>query len=171
MIPSPTIKREIFRLYNKNPKGWYVLIKRDQKGYYDTTITHGKDVWFIKEEQINPYELVGFGVKVELEEKEVLKSIRQYQFGFRPISKKIADEFMESFNDDKNFGKIMRKIMKEKPMPIDMIKSEFIVQGPLIHSTKPIELISNQSEIETKLRMELDKLIYKKYPHLLTTYL
>ncbi|MEM3539254.1 MAG: hypothetical protein QW193_03225 [Nitrososphaerales archaeon] len=171
MLPSSSVKKEIFSLYNKDPKGWYILIKKDQKGYYDTIIAHGKDVWFIKEEQVNPYELIGFGVKRELENNEALKFIRPYQFGFRPIPKEIKDEVIKSFNDNKKLNRIISEIMREKPMPIDRIKSEFIVQGPLIYSTKPIELISNQSGIDVKLRMELDKLIYKKYPHLLTTYL
>jgi hypothetical protein len=170
MQPSFSVKKEIFRLYNKNPKGWYVLIKKDQIGYYDTIIAHEKDVWFIKEEQVNPYELIGFGVKKDIEDDEALKSIRPYQFGFRPLSKKIADEVLESFNNDKSLDRVMSKIIREKPLPINRIKSEFIVQGPVIYPAKPMELVSNQGEIDMKLRAELKKLIYKKYPHLLTTY-
>ncbi|MEM3383449.1 MAG: hypothetical protein QXL52_05535 [Nitrososphaerales archaeon] len=171
MLPSYILKREIFKLYNKDPIGWYILIRRDQKGYYDTTIVHKKDVWLIKEEQINPYELIGFGFKGELENNEALKFIRSYQFGFRPISKKILDDFMISLNDEKNLSKLMSKIIEEDPVPVDKIKSEFMVQGPLIYPTKPIELISNQNEMDVQLKIELDKLIYRKYPHLLTTYL
>ncbi len=171
MISSSDVKREIFRLYNKKPRGWHVFIGKDQRGYYDTIVVHGKDVWFIKEEQIKPYELIGFGIKEEMGDNEVLKDIRPYQFGFRSLSKKIADEVIESFSNDKSVDRIMSKIMSEKPLPIDRIRSEFIVQGPVIYPAKPMELVSNQGEIDMKLRMELNKLLYKKYPHLLTTYL
>jgi hypothetical protein len=171
MMPSSDVKREIFSLYNKKPRGWHVFIKKDQRGYYDTIVTHEKDIWFIKEEQINPYDLIGFGFKEEIEDKEALKSIRPYQFGFRPLSKKIVDEVMESLSNNKNMDRIMSKIMREKPLPIGRIRSEFMVQGPVIYPAKPMELISNQNEIDMKLRTELNKLIYKRYPHLFTTYL
>ncbi|MCP8317029.1 MAG: hypothetical protein H3Z51_09260 [archaeon] len=170
MISSSDAKRDIFNLYNKKPRGWHVFIKKDQRGYYDTIVVHGKDVWFIKEEQVKPYELIGFGIKEEIEDKEAFKSIRPYQFGFRPVSGELVDNIMETFSKGKNLDSVINKIMSEKPLPIDRIKSELMVQGP-VYYTKPINLTSNQSELDMKLRIELEKLLYKKYPHLLTTYL
>ncbi|MGQ9470001.1 MAG: hypothetical protein ACUVTD_09350 [Nitrososphaerales archaeon] len=171
MISSSDVKKEIFRLYNQKPRGWHVFIGKDQRGYHDTIVVHGKEVWFIKEEQVKPFEFVGFGVKKEIEDKEVFKSISSYQFGFRPISKELLDETMRALSKGKNIDNVISKIMSKKPLPIDMIKSELMAHGPLIYHAKPINLISNQSEVDIKLRMELEKLLYKKYPHLLTTYL
>jgi len=171
MISSSDVKREIFKLYNKRPMGWHVFIKKDQKGYYDTIFVHGKDVWFIKEEQANPYELIGFGIKEEIEDKESFKDMKPHQFGFRQISKELIDETMDAFIKGENVDSTISKIMRENPLPIDRIKSELMVHGPVIYPSKPMNLISNQSELDTKLRMELERLLYKKYPHLLTTYL
>jgi len=170
MLSSNDVKREVFRRYNQQPRGWHVLVRRDQKGYYDTIFVHDKDLWFIKEEQINPYELVGFGVEREIENKEALKDILPYQFGFRPVSKKFLGEIMDAFSKNERIGGVMDKIMSIKPLSIDRIRSDFLVHGPLVYPSKSLNLISNQSEIETKLRVELDKLLYKRYPHLFTTY-
>ena len=171
MIPSSDVKKEIFRLYNQKPRGWHVFIKKDQRGYCDTIFVHGKDVWFIKEEQVKPYELIGFGIKEKIEDKELFGSIKPYQFGFRQISKEIVNETMDTFTTGKNIDSAISRIMREKPLPIDRIKGELIVQGPVIYPAKPMNLISNQSEVDTKLKIELEKLLYKRYPHLLTTYL
>jgi hypothetical protein len=171
MIPSSDVKREIFELYNKRPRGWHVFIKKDQRGYYDTIFVHGKDVWFIKEEQANPYELIGFGIKEEIEDKEPFKDMKPYQFGFRQISKAFLDETMYAFTKGENIDSTISKIMREKPLPINRIRSELMVHGPVIYPLQPMNLVSNQSELDMKLRTELEKLLYKKYPHLFTTYL
>ncbi|MGQ9718678.1 MAG: hypothetical protein ACUVWK_02360 [Nitrososphaerales archaeon] len=170
MLSSNDVKREVFRRYNQQPRGWHVFVRRDQKGYYDTIIVHDKDLWFMKEEQINPYELVGFGVEEEIENKGTLKDIAPYQFGFRPLPKKLLDEIMEAFSKNEKIDGMMSKIMSIKPLPIDKIRSDFLIHGPLVYPPKSLNLISNQSVIDTKLRVELDKLLYKKYPHLFTTY-
>lgn len=171
MISSSDVRREVFRLYNQRPKGWHVFIRKDLRGYYDTIFVHEKEVWFLKEEQVKPNELIGYGIKERMEDIEAFESMKPYQFGLRQISRELINETMDAFTKGNNLDSVISRIMSEKPLPIDRIESELMVQGPVILPVKPINLISNQSEVDTKLRTELEKLLYKKHPHLLTTYL
>ncbi|MCP8310136.1 MAG: hypothetical protein L6M37_01015 [Candidatus Methylarchaceae archaeon HK02M1] len=171
MLPSSDVKKDIFERYNRKPKGWHVLVRRDQRGHYDTIFLHGKDVWFIKEEPVKPYELVGFGIADKVDDEDALSSIKPYQFGFRPIPKKHIAETIKAFRDRRKIESVISKIMTIKPVPFDEITSKLAVQGPILYPNNPINLLSNQDEIDLKLRSELEKLLYRKYPYLLTTYL
>ena len=171
MLPSSDIKKEIFRRYNKKPRGWHVLVRRDRRGYYDTIVVQGKDVWFIKEERVKPYELVGFGISDIVDDKDVLSSFKPYQFGFRPVPKKLEAKTIKAFSDNRNLESLISKIIGTKPVPLNKITGKLALQGPILYPNKPLNLLSNQDDVDLKLRTSLEKLLYKKYPYLLTTYL
>ena len=64
--PSNSTKKEIMNRYNKDPKGWYIFTGRDQRGFQDTVVIQGTDIWMLKEERINPYQTIGLSMKEEL---------------------------------------------------------------------------------------------------------
>jgi len=58
---SDRVKREVMRPYDESPEGWQVWVGKDRKGFLDLLISHGAELWQIKEFQVNPYEVVGYG--------------------------------------------------------------------------------------------------------------
>jgi len=43
LLDSAKIRREIARLYDKDPQGWNVLVGKDRAGFYDMMISHGSE--------------------------------------------------------------------------------------------------------------------------------
>lgn len=171
MLSSIEIKKEIFRRYNNQPKGWHVLVNKDLKGHYDTIFVHGKDIWFLKEEFVKPYEPVGFGIADTIDYCDALDSIKSYQYGFRPLTKKLLNELeQQSTYDKQGRSNLIKKIINTKPVSLDKINSKIAVHGPMFFPNHPINLMSNQNDLDLKLRIELEKLLYRKFPYLLTTY-
>jgi hypothetical protein len=170
--PAEEVKKEIIKRYNADPLGWQVLAGRDLGGRYELLFVHNSDLWLVKEEQINPYKFVGYGVREELEEEEVIKKISPYPFGLRPISKKHVVEMVNAMQNGKNFDEIIKKIMNIKPVSSFKLRSCLAFEGPIVYSSKPIYFISKKHrELDLKLRMQLEKLLAKKYPHVLRPYI
>ena len=66
LTPSDDSRKEIMERYNKNPKGWYVFNGRDSKGFTNTIVIRGREIWIMKDEMINPYKSIGLGIKDDL---------------------------------------------------------------------------------------------------------
>lgn len=158
------IIKEVTIKYNKDPKGWKVFAGKDKDGYYDLVITHKSQIWLIKGEQINPYKWIGYGVKQSIENEEEINRFSSHQFGFRPFPKKKIEELLETFKNHEKMNKLVEELLKVQPKPIHEIKTPLMVQGPIVYSLKPLEVISEkQKELTKKLKDELEKLIYRKY--------
>ena len=56
-------KKEIMLNYNRDPQDWHIMVGKDNYGHTDTLITHSNELWILKEEIINPYKSLGFGIK------------------------------------------------------------------------------------------------------------
>lgn len=171
MMSSAEIKKELAKKYNANPEGWRVLVGKDLKGYYDFMISHGSDIWILKEFQLNPYQSLGFGVIQNECENEVIKNLRPtHPFGFRPLNQNQVIEVVEAIQKDESIDTIMGRVMQSSPTSLQNITSPIIVEGPVLHSTTPI-LSESQSELDQKLRTELENLLHRKYPHLLRQFI
>jgi len=163
---SENIRRDVKTRYNKNPRNWQFLVGRDESNYLNSVILHGKDMWIIKEEAINPYKSLGLGVKTKIDRNF---KPSPYSFGLRPISHDLEMEILGG--DIPAAVEIIEKILRKKPVSYDKVgKENLILQGPVISQEKPITFSKAQQELDRKLRKSLRDLIYKKRPDLMTPY-
>ncbi|MDI6654425.1 MAG: hypothetical protein QME59_00880 [Candidatus Hydrothermarchaeota archaeon] len=164
---SEKVRAEIKSLYNRNPKKWHVLVGRDSRGYTSTIILHADKMWMLKEEQINPYETVGCGLRIEEIDKSLRPFLRDpHSFGFRPVSEERIRDILEADVSDK----VIRKILRKEPVAADRITSPAIV-GPITLPTRQIDFVSEkQRKLDAELGKELDRMIYKKRPDIFLPY-
>ena len=159
------VKKEIARRYSVDPDGWQVLYGRKPGGISDLMVVHGSDMWMIKENLVNPRRSIGLGAKGHLREGEEIKTFSPYSFGLRPLPREQMEELMLRLVSGKSTRKMMRAIMMTRPSSPKDITSPVVMQGPVVYSERPIELISEtHRELSEKLDEELEKLLYKKYP-------
>jgi len=161
---SENIREEIERKYNKNPRGWHILTGKSDDNFYNSVILHGKDMWIIKEEFLNPFKTIGLGDKVKIGEefKPILKN--PYSYGFRPLTESQGRMIL-----NENFSsRMIHKILSTEPLPYDDIRS-LALEGPII-SAPNLRFSDKQEELDIKLRKSLRKLIYREYPELTKGY-
>lgn len=171
MKPAEDIKKEVLKRYDSNPSGWRVLVGRDRRGYTDLVISHDSDIWLIKEELINPFHSVGFGVRDKIVSLEAFEKTAPYTFGLRPLSERQMRNVVLALRSGRSPSKLLAKILRTDPIASTEIASPGILQGPVIHSAKGIELISEkQAELDRQLRLELERLLMRKYPQTIATY-
>lgn len=157
------LMKEIWKRYNKDSTGWHVLVGRSSKGYYDVFVTNPKELWQIKLETIYRPNPPGLGARIEKtrESAKMLRGIPNY--GLRPLSKRTMAMMMSAIRRGVPPGRVLREIMGVEPKPHDEITTPWILQGPVLHSAKPLGFISNkQRELDAKLSMELESLLRKK---------
>lgn len=165
-------RREILKRYNRNPRGWKVFSAKDSRGYYDLLVIHGSDVWMIKEHYINPFKSVGYAFKVK-DGKALSNLPISPDFGFRPVPKDKLEEVLKGSPED-SLKNLVKEIIDTKPVPVNGLTNTegLIVQGPLIHYTRPIGLISQRNrELDLQLRSELERILIKRYPQTIIPYL
>ncbi len=171
MEPAEEVKKEIMRRYNRNPQGWQVLLARDAKGYYSTIVWHGSEFWLIKEERVNPFKFVGYGVREKAEGSEAIKTISPHPFGFRPLSEEQIGELIRGMQGEQNWAGTIDKVLSIEPVPMHKIASPLVLHGPVVHAARQADFLSDkQKELDLKLRAELDNLINRKYRHLRAPY-
>jgi len=169
--PAEEIKKQILKRYDSNPSGWRVLVGRDKRGHYDLVVSHDSDMWLIKEEQINPLHSVGFGVRSKIESLEAVEKLSPVTYGLRPLSKSQMTRIASALQSEMSLSEVLSKFLKTDPVASSEITSPGILQGPVIHSPKGIGLISErQAELDRELRNELEKLLMRKYPQTIATY-
>ncbi len=167
---SERAKREIIKAYNKDPEDWRVLVGRDSGRHLSVLISHGEELWIVKEEQINPYKSVGYGVKT-YQDADFLKNISPYTFGFRPLTRSQIDELTSAMEQRKSINEILTDLLARKPVSFKDIASPMVIQGPVLHTPKPIDYISDKHrQLDLKLKLELEKLLHRKYPQTLLPY-
>ena len=171
ILTSEKIKEEIIKKYNSKPTNWRMVFGKDNHGHYNTAIAHDSESWLIKEEQINPYKSVGYGTKIAID-TGLLDGISPYTFGLRPLSEKLMRELLMTVNHDNNkFREIFSNIMNSRPVPLDKLDSTIALRGPVVSSGHSMQLISRKhKELDSKLRKDLKKMLYKKYPQTITPY-
>lgn len=172
MLDSTKIKREISRLYDKDPEGWNVLVGRDRSGFYDILFSHGTKAWQVKEYQVNPYKFVGLGAKLRnMPEPPV--ATPNYPFGLRPISVDLIKELTNAMDDPKIMDEIASKLLSERTVSsIQAAQSPAILQGPIFQSDRPLDALSSaHSRLDEKLRRELRRIVHRDFRHTVTPYI
>ena len=157
MEDSEKTKKEINKQYNKDPEGWRVYVSKDKDLFTDVLITHHHELWYLKEYSINPYKSIG--VSEHLNEGDFEHPYLK-DFGLRELKHKDLTQKREN----------ILKILDKKPLSVSQIKSELILEGPVI-KTPNLAISKSQKDLDTKLRDELNKMINKKYQHLTYPYL
>jgi hypothetical protein len=169
---SVKVRREIARLYDKDPQDWNVLVGKDVAGFFDVLISHGKDAWQVKEYQVNPYKFVGLGSRIPSLPCNPLAS-GEYPFGLRPIGLDDIKELSSAMDEPKAMSELASKLLGEKPVSSsEAMESPAILQGPVVHSNKPLDSLSSaQERLDERLRRELRRIIRKDFGHTLTPYI
>lgn len=167
---SEELKREIWNTYNRDPLDWKMLIGRDDMNFYELLVIHRDTYWLLKEEQINPFKTVGVGVKGRTKQ-DIVRSLPKHDFGLRPIPKDKIFAVLNLLRSGYSINTIVEKLLSLPPMPVHEIKSPLAVYGPVFVSKEPIDFISSRhKKLREKLQIELEKLLNKKYPHILSAY-
>jgi len=167
---SERVRREIIKSYDNDPEDWRVLVGRDTGRHLSVLISHGEELWIVKEEQINPYKSVGYGAKT-YQDAELLKNISPYTFGFRPLTRSQIEELTSALEKKKSINEILADLMARKPVSFKDVASPMVLQGPVIHSPKPIDYISDKHrQLDLKLKLELERLLHRRYPQTVLPY-
>ncbi|MGP8070545.1 MAG: hypothetical protein ACLP5V_11710 [Candidatus Bathyarchaeia archaeon] len=172
MIDSTKIRREIGRLYEKDPQGWRVLVGKDGSGFYDALISHGTEAWQVKEYQVNPYKFVGLGSRLPSLSSGPLIP-QEHPFGLRAIGLDQIKEMASVIDDPRTMSEFAAKLLSRRPVSAsEAVESPAVLQGPILQSPKPLEALSSAHTIlDEKLRKELQNLIRRDYRHTLTPYI
>lgn len=172
MLDSAKIRREIARLYDKDPQGWNVLVGKDRTGFYDVLISHGTEAWQVKEYQVNPYKFVGLGSRLPSALPHPLPG-NESHFGLRPIGVDVMKEIATLIEDPGAMSELAVKLLMEKPVSSrEAIESPAVLQGPILQSSYPLEALSaSHSKLDTKMRKELQRIVNKEFRHTVTPYI
>ena len=172
MLDSTKIRREISKLYDKDPQGWRVLVGQDRSGFYDVLVSHGAEAWQVKEYQVNPYKYVGLGSKLPGPTPGQLIN-SDHPFGFRPIGFERMKELESIIEDPRAVSELAAKLLIEKPVSFtEAMESPVVLHGPVLHSARPIEALStSQTKLDVKLRKELQRIVRRDYRHTITPYI
>jgi hypothetical protein len=172
MLDSTKIRREIAKLYDRNPEGWRILVGRDKSGFYDALVSHGTEAWQLKEYQVNPYKFVGLGSR--LPNLNVGHLIPQEEpFGLRAIGLDQMKEIATMIDDPSSMSELAAKLLSRKPVSAsEAIESPAVLQGPILQSPRPLESLSSaHTKLDARLRKELQDLVNKQYRHTVTPYI
>ncbi|MEM2901323.1 MAG: hypothetical protein QXO32_01115 [Candidatus Bathyarchaeia archaeon] len=160
---------EILRRYERSPKGWRVTVSRDRAGHRDVIVTHGTHVWLIKEHEINPFKSVGFAAEMKGAKEE---GSPIPDFGLRPVPDDMLSESLEAEGDPSLFLRMLKKVLKQEPVPLSQAMGLPVLQGPIMYSPRPLDLISQRSrELDVKLKNELERMLLRKYPQTIVPYM
>ena len=165
MISSDKIRAKIEKDYNKNPNGWQAYMSNN-KGHLDSIFINEDNLYIIKEQIINPFKSIGLGVKRRISFD--LKESKQIDFGLRPVNPKLIDNLINNQSESNN---LINKILKQKHSAYKNIKTPVMLQGPVNYSSPDIkEIRKNEKDIDSRLRIELQKILDRKYPYISSIY-
>jgi len=172
MLDSTKIRREIARLYERDPEGWRVLVGRDRSGFYDALISHGTEAWQVKEYQVNPYKFVGLGSRLPNATSAPLIS-QEHPFGLRAIGLDQIKEIASVIDDPKSMSELAAKLLSRSPVSArEAVESPAVLQGPILQSPTPLEALSSaHTKLDARLRRELQNLVNREFRHTVTPYL
>lgn len=159
--PADEIIQEILKRYDKNPKGWQFFVGRGAGGFQDLFFIQNsaQELWQIKQHYLNPYKMVGFGARIDGSRH---RSLESPEFGLRPI----PHSELETIFGGKLAPNVLEEILRRSPVPIrEAMQGEGLLSGPIIHlSQTPAFLSREQEELDLRLKLELENLLWKRYP-------
>jgi hypothetical protein len=172
LLDSTKMRREIARLYDKDPQDWRVLVGKDRSGFYDALISHRSEAWQLKEYQVNPYKFVGLGSRLPHTPFHPIISDGN-PFGFRPVGLDQMKELTNIMDDPRAMTDLISELLQEKPIGSrEIFESPAVLQGPVLQSPSPLETLSAaHSKLDSKLRKELQRIVNRDFRHTMTPYI
>jgi hypothetical protein len=172
LLDSTKIRREISRLYDKDPQGWRVLVGKDRLGFYDVLISHGAEAWQVKEYEVNPYKFVGLGSRLPGSTPGSLIS-NEHPFGLRPVGFDHMKELATLIDDPRAISELASKLLSEKPISSsEAVESPAVLHGPILQSNRPLEALSSaHTKLDERLRKELQRIVHRDFRHTVTPYI
>ena len=87
----------------------------------------------------------------------------------RPVNPKLIDNLIN--NNQSGSNNFINKILKQKPSSYKNIKTPIMLQGPVNYSSLNMkEIWKNEKDLDSRLRIELQKILDKKYPYITSIY-
>jgi hypothetical protein len=172
MLDSNKVRREILRLYDREPQEWNVSVGKDKVGFYDFLISHKSRAWQVKEYQVNPYNFVGLGTRLPNVPINRLGK-DEHTFGLRPIDLDQMRELASMIDDPQAMNSLASRLLRETPISTqEALENPAVLHGPILHSNSPMETLSTaHAKLDEKLRKELQHIISRDYRHTLTPYI
>jgi len=169
--PAEKLKREIAKSYDSNPKGWRVLVGKDNRNFSQILVSNGSQVWILKEEMINPYRSIGLGARLT-GEIEAPKVSSTKEFGLRPLAQGQIGELSSLLRNGEDPKDFLLKVMTSEPVASNDVKGPMVLQGPIMATSNSTSLLSDKHrEIDHRISEELQKLLLRKYPQAVIPYL
>ena len=171
MLDSNRIRAEIARLYDRDPQGWRVLVGKDRFGFSDAIISHESEAWQVKEYQVNPYKYVGLGTRLPSLPQAV--PLKEYSFGLRPIDLSQMKALASAVDDPNSMADLATHLLSKRPVAsTEAMGGPAVLHGPILQSGRPIDALSSaHTELDEKLRKELQHLVNRNFRHTVAPYI
>jgi len=171
LLDSNRIRAEIARLYDRDPQGWRVLVGKDKFGFHDAIISHESEAWQVKEYQVNPYKYVGLGARLPSLPQPV--AFKEYSFGLRPIDLTQMKALAGAVDDPNSMADLATHLLSRRPVAsAEAMGGPAVLHGPILQSGRPIDALSSaHTELDEKLRKELQHLVNRNFRHTITPYI
>ncbi|MHA1265491.1 MAG: hypothetical protein ACTSRS_09675 [Candidatus Helarchaeota archaeon] len=155
---------EIEFKYNQNPKDWSILVGgQDHHGHGNIFISNKVNVWQIKVDSLfkpNPY---GVGMKLgNVEDFHELIRPNDPSFGFRSLLPSHLDLLRRNVERQKPINEVIDKILSTPPVPLNQMKNNHYLMGPILHSSFKGYISERQKELDRKLRKNLNDLLLSR---------
>ncbi|MHA1595391.1 MAG: hypothetical protein ACTSXJ_07890 [Candidatus Baldrarchaeia archaeon] len=168
-MPIEEILKILLERYNKNPRGWSILI--DPQG--NIIVIGPNTAYRLKVIPLGPGKFTGVGVAIE-EIDEIRSLLRGVpSFGIRPLTPKHLKVIEKELIKKGTISwETLRKLTKTEPVPLNKAIGDWALIGPELHTTRPLsEIIKGQKELEMLLQREADKLFRERFPHRAMAYI
>ena len=161
--PIGSLMERIISRYNKRPLGWTTMI--DMKG--NVLVLGPEEGYMLKLITINPQEHTGVGMEID-SPREIRKLVEGTPgYGFRPLSAAQVKGLLRSFRRPEQGNRLVSEALKEEPLPtweLERKKPLAVLSGPVIAHPDLSTISKSQMQLDSKLRIEAERLFEKKYP-------
>ena len=171
MRTAEQIKKEIAKKYNKDPENWKAWMGLDPDRNVNWAINHDRQMWLMKEFQLNPLKTIGLGGRTKISGPERLLKPNILGFGVRPLAERKALDILTEENASLRSRMIGNLMLNIKPAPLDRLREDFILHGPIMNEPKNIDDLSyKQRVLREKLDQEMIRLKRRDYSYLYSLY-
>lgn len=153
---------EIVNEYEKDPLGWLAVSGYDRKSGCEKTyfVHHAEKCWVV---MCPKYGLNGFGDRGKIENNELkISEADRLSFGLRPMDEKNTRLLINGYK-----RRLIEEIAKIEPVTQKELQESDVLglmRGPVHIAKRPIDaVIPSQSDLEEKLRKELEEFAKRSY--------
>lgn len=156
------ILKRLSKKYERNPRGWSVLVKENKSGYSDFLISTADDLWQLKVDSLYRPNPKAMGLKIggKTEARNVASDSTP-KFGFRPLPSDILEKLLGGDFEREEFTKTIDRVLSRDPKRLSEIDSPGMIQGP-IHFGWRGYLSDKQQALDKKLKRSLDRMLFKE---------